>query len=220
MKSEIITIDNHENGFSEAVEEAQKVAAYTKLNAKDSLHLQLCTEEVLSLVRSITGEIKASFWIETEGRQYDLHVSTKTAMDMEKRSLLLSVATSRKNEAAKSFIGMLRDIFEETMVIEVKQGNDIRSEVLGDLAQKAYALWLKGESFPEEMSKMLEELKALDEQLNDLLLPFRHLRDGKGMGSLFCLRNTDQPKTADPSKGNLTEFQVLYGDTYSGYESE
>ena len=54
------------------------------------------------------------------------------------------------------------------------------------------------------------------EQLNDLLLPFRHLRDGKGMGSIFCLRNTDQPKTADPAKGNLTEFQVLWGDTWAG----
>ena len=53
------------------------------------------------------------------------------------------------------------------------------------------------------------------EYLNDLLLPFRHLRDGKGMGSLFCLRNTDQPKTADPAKGNLTEFQVLWGDTFN-----
>lgn len=136
MKSEIITIDNHENGFSEAVKEAQKVAAYTELNAKDSLHLQLCTEEVLSLVRSITGEIKASFWIETAGPQYDLHVSTKTAMDMEKRNLLLSVATSRKNEAAKSFIGMLRDVFEETMVVEVKQGNDIPAEAMGDVVNR------------------------------------------------------------------------------------
>jgi hypothetical protein len=52
--------------------------------------------------------------------------------------------------------------------------------------------------------------------LNDLLLPFRHLRDGKGMGSLFCLRNMDQPKTADPAKGNLMEFQVLWGDTWTG----
>ena len=136
MKSEIITIDNHENGFSEAIKEAQKVAAYTELNAKDSLHLQLCTEEVLSLVRSITGEIKASFWLETNGSQYDLHVSTKTAMDMEKRNLLLSVASSRKNEAAKSFLGMLRDVFEETMVVEVKQSNDIPSDVLGDLANR------------------------------------------------------------------------------------
>ena len=43
-----------------------------------------------------------------------------------------------------------------------------RREVLGDLAQKAYALWLKGEAFPEEMNKMLDELKTLDEQLNDM----------------------------------------------------
>ena len=136
MKSEIIAIDNRENGFSDAVKEAQKVADYTGMNQKDSLHLQLCTEEVLSLVRSITGEIKASFWIESDGPQYNLHVSTNTAMDMEKRNLLLSVATSRKNEAAKSFIGMLRDIFEETMVVEVKQGNDIPPEVFGDIVNR------------------------------------------------------------------------------------
>lgn len=43
-----------------------------------------------------------------------------------------------------------------------------RREVLNDLAHKAYALWLKGEAFPEEMNRMLEELKALDEQLNDM----------------------------------------------------
>lgn len=43
-----------------------------------------------------------------------------------------------------------------------------RREVLNDLAHKAYALWLKGEKFPEPMTKMLEEMKTLDEQLNDM----------------------------------------------------
>ena len=51
-------------------------------------------------------------------------------------------------------------------------------------------------------------------QVNDLLRPFRHLQDGRGLGSLFCLRNTDAPSTQDPAKGNLTEFQVLMGDTF------
>ena len=51
-------------------------------------------------------------------------------------------------------------------------------------------------------------------QVNDLFRPFRHLRQGQGMGSLFVLRNTDEPRTLDPAKGNLTEFQVLWGDTY------
>ena len=134
MKSEIITIDNRENGFFDAVEEAKKVAEYTGLNQRDSIRLQLCTEEVLSLVRSITGEIKASFWIESDGSQYELHVSTKTAMDMGKRNDLLSVATSQKNEAAKSFLGMLRNMFEEAMAAEVNQGDGIPSDALDDLA--------------------------------------------------------------------------------------
>ena len=51
-------------------------------------------------------------------------------------------------------------------------------------------------------------------ELNDLLLPFRYIRDGDGVGSLFVLRNTDEPSTVNPAKGNLTEFQVLFGDTF------
>jgi len=43
-----------------------------------------------------------------------------------------------------------------------------RREVLNDLAYKTYALWLKGEVFPEPMDKLLNEMKQLDEQLNDI----------------------------------------------------
>ena len=50
-------------------------------------------------------------------------------------------------------------------------------------------------------------------ELNDLLLPFRWLREGAGIGSLFVLRNTDEPSSVNPAKGNLTEFQALWGDT-------
>ena len=43
-----------------------------------------------------------------------------------------------------------------------------RREILNDFGAKAYALWLKGETFPETLSKQLEELQQLDNQLNDL----------------------------------------------------
>ncbi|MEE3403767.1 MAG: hypothetical protein VZR73_06765 [Acutalibacteraceae bacterium] len=56
-------------------------------------------------------------------------------------------------------------------------------------------------------------------KLNDLLTPFRHIRNGAGIGSLFVLRNTDEPSSADPAKGNLTEFNILIGDTYDGSQS-
>ena len=51
-------------------------------------------------------------------------------------------------------------------------------------------------------------------QVNDLLLPFRHLRGGRGLGSLFCLKGTDVPSSVDPVGGNLTGFQLVWGDTY------
>lgn len=43
-----------------------------------------------------------------------------------------------------------------------------RREVINDLANKAYVLWLKGEKLPDQMFGMLNELKSLDEQLNDM----------------------------------------------------
>ena len=51
-------------------------------------------------------------------------------------------------------------------------------------------------------------------QVNDLLLPFRHLRNGKGLGTLVCLRGTEEPTSVDPTEKNLTDFRVVWGDTY------
>ncbi len=50
-------------------------------------------------------------------------------------------------------------------------------------------------------------------EVNDLLRPFRHLRQGKGLGSLFCLRGTEEPSAQDPGEGNLTGFQVVWSDS-------
>ena len=44
-------------------------------------------------------------------------------------------------------------------------------------------------------------------QVNDLLLPFRHLREGKGVGSLICLRAGEE--TAWES---LREFELIWSD--------
>ena len=43
-----------------------------------------------------------------------------------------------------------------------------RTEILTDFGNKAYALFLKGERFPEELEKQLTELSELDEKLNSI----------------------------------------------------
>ncbi len=121
MKSDVITVDNRGNGFVSAVNEIKKVAAFRGLNRDECLQLQLITEEMLSLIHSVTGEMKASFWIESEDKVFDLKLTTHTVMDKEKRYQLLSSATSHKNEAASGFLGKLRDAFEEAMLSEAER---------------------------------------------------------------------------------------------------
>ena len=132
MKSDMIRIDNQSNGFERAIEETNRVASYQGLNPKETLRLQVIAEEMLSLARSVTGEMEASFWIEGEGKAFNLHLTTRTVMDKDKRYQLLSSATSRKNEAAKGLLGKLRNAFEEAMAAEVDHSDEIPDELIPD----------------------------------------------------------------------------------------
>ena len=118
MLSKIIHINNRGSGFPDALDETVRMAQVSGLSNKESLHLRLCAEEMLSLARSVTGEMEASFWLDAEGKEFALHMTTQTVMDKEKRYQLLSSATSRKNEAANTFLGKLRDVFEEAMTAD------------------------------------------------------------------------------------------------------
>ena len=134
MKTDLITIDNQGHGFAQALEETQRAAGYRELDRQKALHLQLLTEELLSMARSVTGEMKGDFWIDSEGGRFELHLSTRTVMDREKRDQLLSAATTRKNEAAGTFLGRLRDRFESAMASDPDHSQyDLPEDLLSDL---------------------------------------------------------------------------------------
>ena len=117
MKSDVIHIDNQGAGFRDALEQTTRIAQFVGLNEKESLRLRICAEEMLGLARSVTGEMQADFWLENEGKTFVLNMTT-TIMDKEKRYQLISSASSRKNEAAKGFLGKLRDALERAMLAE------------------------------------------------------------------------------------------------------
>ena len=134
MKSDIFHIDNRGVGFDSALAQVDKVAQFRDLGEKEALRLRICAEEMLGLARSVTGEMEADFWLESEGKRFDLHMGTKTVMDKEKRRQLLSAASSRKNEAAKSFLGRLRDAFEEALLSEPDySAGELPDEVAKDI---------------------------------------------------------------------------------------
>lgn len=139
MISDIITIDNQGRGFDNALEEAGRVAAYAGLDKKNTTRLSLLTHEMLSLARSITGEMQADFWIEKAEEQFNLHMTTETVMDAEKREMLINATSSRKNEAAKGLVGWLRDKVEKMMVAQVDHSEEeVPYDLMSDVANSVF----------------------------------------------------------------------------------
>lgn len=138
MKTDIVMIDNQGKGYIEAADQTRKAAAFRGLSEKDTLQLQLITEETLSMVHSITGDMNAAFWIESaQGKAFEIHLTTKTIMDSQRRYELISSATSRKNEAAKSFLGSLRDAFERALLSGTDAGtSSMPDDVINDVTNR------------------------------------------------------------------------------------
>ena len=139
MKTDVIRVDNQENGFREAEIQVQKAAVYRELSQKESIQLQLLAEEMLSMLHSITGQLMASFWVENEGKTFELHLTADTILDRDMRQLLIGSSSTRKNEAAGSFLGKLRDSFEEAMMSDTERTvYELPTEIQADITGRNY----------------------------------------------------------------------------------
>ena len=113
MKTDVIKVSSRGSRMETALAQAEKVAAYKGLTGKNALHLRLLTEEMMGMMRSITGEKEGQFWIEDDGGVFQLHLRVSTRMNVDKREHLLAASTSGKNEAARGLMGQLRDFFDQ-----------------------------------------------------------------------------------------------------------
>jgi hypothetical protein len=112
MKTDVITVSSKGAQMEAALIQADKVAAYKEMDRKNALHLRLLTEEMMGLMRSITGDVTGKFWIQDEDGVYELHLQTEKWLTSETREKLLAASTTGKNESAKGLMGRLRNFFE------------------------------------------------------------------------------------------------------------
>ena len=136
MQTDKIRVASNGSGREQALQEAEKYAQYVGLDRKAGLQLRLLTEEALGMVAAITEDFDADFWIEkAETGVCRLHLVAKTDMDYAKKKELVSVSTSGKNEAAKGFMGRIRDLFENVLFYE----NDEMDPLMARIgAEQAY----------------------------------------------------------------------------------
>lgn len=112
MKTESISISSAGTGKDKALAITEKTGAYAGLDHNNMLRLRLLSEELMGLMNSFTKELVGSFWLESKDDTIEVHLKTEIPMDLQTRKDILSVATSGKNSAARSFMGKIREMIE------------------------------------------------------------------------------------------------------------
>ena len=136
MNSKIIAVHNSGQGFFDAQQETREFAAQAGLSPKQGTQLCLITEEMLSLVNSVTGTLNAEFWLENEETECKLHLTARQKLGNTQRNDLIESSSSGKNEAAKGFLGKLREMFVSALSvggdIEKYYGSETYSDDISD----------------------------------------------------------------------------------------
>ena len=171
MRTDVIVVSSRGAQMEKALNQVEKVADYKELSPKDALQLRLLTEEMMGMMRAITGETEGEFWIEDEDSVYQLHLRVKTRMNSEKRDQLLAASSTGKNESAKGLMGRLLDFFDREMDEDIASlGSPL---VLPDMFENSSASTLDWEwsmsAYQSRLSTMLDEQNSSAKEMWDEL---------------------------------------------------
>ena len=131
MKTESIKISSTGTGRDKALAITEKTGAFVGLDHNNSLRLRLLSEELIGLMNSFTDELLGDFWLEAKGENIEIHLKTEIPMDLKTRKELLSVSTSGKNSAAKSFMGKIREMIELATLPEDPEIKALTDQAMG-----------------------------------------------------------------------------------------
>ena len=120
MKSTAINISNDKVNVKAILEETQKISAYIGLEKKQEIRLSLLAEELVGLLKALSGNFEGSFVAEVEARNVELITSifVMDAMDNKTKKSFINVSSEKKNAAAKGIMGKIRDVVENMMYPE------------------------------------------------------------------------------------------------------
>ena len=135
--SDKLYIDNTDEKATAALAMADEFIGSLNVDAKKAIHLRLLAEETIGMVRAMTGDFDAYFWMEDDG-EYRVRLDVFTDMDLNKKNELLSLSTSGVNTSAKGFMGKIREFiensllgFDYSMKLQQQSGSEIGYSYMG-----------------------------------------------------------------------------------------
>ena len=120
MKSNIIKISKDVDNLNKILFETKKTAVYAELDKKQTLRTQLIAEELVGMLKELSGDFEGEFWVEQQDLAFEFttRIYVKENMDKQTKRKFINVSTDKKNAAAKGIVGTIRDVVENMLYPE------------------------------------------------------------------------------------------------------
>ena len=123
----MINIDNHGKGFSEVLEETERIAIAKGLDEKMQTQIRMLTEETMEMLKNISDEFEAELSAEIENGQFELRIYSKTRMDSDKRERLHDIVNG--DVETREVSGKIRAILSSRYYDESEKGENFFEEM-------------------------------------------------------------------------------------------
>lgn len=110
-KSDHIKISDPASDMDKAYRAVDSFISDAGIKGKSSLRIRLLSEEVLRLVRAVTGFSEMEFWLEGDARVTRIFLTADGRLDKDKQKELISVSSSGENSSEHGFFGTLISMF-------------------------------------------------------------------------------------------------------------
>lgn len=116
IRTEELYIDNTDEKATAALAVADEFIKSLISDKKQAMHIRLLVEETIGMVKAMTVNFEAYFWLEKENDEYRVKLNVRTDMSKEKKEELLSLSTTGENIAVKGFMGKIREMIENSLL--------------------------------------------------------------------------------------------------------
>ena len=163
-----IKVTTRGEGMEEALAATEKLGLDSGLSHKENLRLRLLAEELIGLLRGISGDVEARYQARQEEKKFVLSLGADVRMTQEMRKQLLAASSSGKNSAARGFMGRLREMVAAILLPENEESAEVSGLALGLMSLGGPARYSADvNAYAWSMSKYVSEVRSSRETDED-----------------------------------------------------
>ena len=172
MKTQPIIVKGSGEGISEALAVTEVQGKNAQLDNKSVLHLRLLAEELFGMLKGIAGEITTEYWLDFEGKNFELHLKSNIKLTNEMREQFFAASSTGNNYATVGFMGKIR-VMIAGILLSAKETlpyamiNTVSAQPMGGVATENASVWSLA-NYKTEIEKDVSKSKEASEVWDEL----------------------------------------------------